>query len=89
MPGGPAERAGLQGPRIERHESRQGPFVTTRQTLNVAAADMIVGVDGRAIKTADDFLDAVESKQPGDQVVLTVVRGGQQRQVPLRLETAQ
>ncbi len=87
--GGPAELAGLQGPRVEKHEKRQGPFVTTYQTLNVAAADMIVGVDGRPIKTADDFLDAVESKQPGDQVVLTVVRGGQQRQVPLRLEAAQ
>ncbi|MEN6448933.1 MAG: trypsin-like peptidase domain-containing protein [Thermoguttaceae bacterium] len=88
-PGGPAERAGLQGPKIEKRERRQGPFVTTYQTLNVSAADMIVAVDGRPVKTADDFLDAIESKQSGDQVTITVVRAGQQRQVPLKLETAQ
>ncbi|MCE5267153.1 MAG: trypsin-like peptidase domain-containing protein [Planctomycetaceae bacterium] len=89
VPGGPAERAGLQGPKLEKHEKRQGPFVTTYQTVNVSTADMIVGVDGRPIKTADDFLDAVESKQPGDQVTIAVIRGGQQRDVPLRLEAAQ
>ncbi|MEN6458675.1 MAG: trypsin-like peptidase domain-containing protein [Thermoguttaceae bacterium] len=89
VPGGPAERAGLQGPRVEKHEKRQGPFVTTYQTVNVASADMIVGVDGRPIKTADDFLDAIESKRPGDTAVINVVRAGQQRNVSLRLETAQ
>ena len=66
VPGGPAERAGLQGPRIEREQRRQGPFVYEYQTVDRAAADMIVAVDGRPIKTADDFLDAIEAKQPGD-----------------------
>ena len=47
---------------------------------------MIVAVDGRSIKTADDVLDAVESKQPGDVVTITVIRAGQQKQIPLRLE---
>jgi S1-C subfamily serine protease len=83
---GAAERAGLQGPKIETRQKRQGPFVSEYQTLNLAAADMIVAVDGQPIKTADDFLNAVEAKQPGDQVTLTVVRAGQQKQIPLRLE---
>jgi len=81
--GGPAERAGLQGPKIEK---RPGPFGSDRLTINLAAADMIVAVDGQPIKTADDFLNAVEAKQIGDQVVITVIRAGQQKQIPLRLE---
>ena len=47
---------------------------------------MIVAVDGQPIKTADDFLNAIEAKQPGEQIVFTVVRGGQQRQLPVQLE---
>ena len=55
----------------------------------MAAADIIVAVDGQPIKTADDFLNAIEVKQPGDQVVITVLRSGRQLQVPLRLETTE
>lgn len=89
VPGGPAERAGLLGPKIRKEQKRQGPFVYESQTIDRAAADMIVAVDGQPTKTADDFLAAIEAKQPGDQVVITVVRGGQQKQVPLRLEAAE
>lgn len=89
VPGGAAERAGLQGPQIKKEQKRQGPFVYEYRTVDRAAADMIVAVDGKPIKTADDFLEAIESKPPGDQVVITVVRNGQQQQVPLRLEAAE
>jgi S1-C subfamily serine protease len=85
VPGGPAEHAGLQGPRIKKEQRRQGPFTYEYQSVDRAAADLIVAVDGRPIKTADDFLDAIEVKQPGEVVTVTVVRAGQQRQVPLRL----
>ena len=84
-PGGPAQRAGLQGPRIEERQQRQGPFIIKSQTPNWAAADMIVAVDGKPIKTPDDFLTIVEAKQPGQQVVITVIRAGQQVDVPLTL----
>jgi S1-C subfamily serine protease len=89
VPGGPAERAGLRGPQIKREQRRQGPFTYEYQTVDRAAADMIVAVDGRPIKTADEFLDAIEAKQPGDVVAVTVIRAGQQRQVPLRLEATE
>jgi len=89
VPGGAAERAGLHGPRIKKEQKRQGPFVYEYQTIDRAAADRIVAVDGRPIKTADDFLDAIEVKQPGDQVLITVVRAGRQVQIPLRLEAAE
>ncbi len=78
-PGGPAERAGLQGPKIVRQQRRQGPFVYEFQTVDRAAADLIVAVDGKPVHSGDDFLDIIESKQPGDQVTLTVVRRGQRR----------
>ncbi len=46
VPGGAAERAGLQGPRIRKEQRRQGPFVYETTTIDRAAADMIVAVDG-------------------------------------------
>jgi len=75
----------LHGPRVVRQQKRQGPFVYEYQTVDRSAADLIVAVDGKPIKTADEFLDAIESKQPGEQVVLSVVRAGQPRQVPVQL----
>jgi S1-C subfamily serine protease len=89
VPGGTAERAGLQGPRIREEQKRQGPFVFKQTIIDRSAADLIVAVDGQPIKTAEDFLNAVEAKQPGDEVVLTVIRAGQQQQIPLRLEASQ
>jgi S1-C subfamily serine protease len=88
-PGGPAEQAGLHGFRIVRQQKRQGPFVVEHRTIDQSAADLIVGVDGKPIKTADDFLDAIESKRPGEQVIIRVIRGGQERQVPLVLEAGE
>jgi S1-C subfamily serine protease len=85
-PNGAAERAGLQGPKVVRERRRQGPFVYERQTIDRSAADLIVAVDGKPVKTADDFLDLIESKQPGDTVVVTVVRNGQKTQVPVQLD---
>ncbi len=66
--GGPAESAGLHGPKITRQQRRQGPFVYEYQTIDRSAADLIVGVDGKPTKTTDDFLDAIESHHPGEQV---------------------
>ncbi len=88
-PGGAAERAGLQGFKVVREQRRQGPVVYELQTIDRSAADLIVAVDGKPVHSADDFLDAIESKRAGDQVVLTVVRGGQQRKVPVRLEVGE
>ncbi len=85
LPGGPAELAGLKGPRVVR--KRQGPFVY--ESIDRLAADLIVGIDGKRIKTADDFLDIIESKQPGDTVVLTVSRGGREVTVPVKLASGE
>ncbi|MCA9016021.1 MAG: trypsin-like peptidase domain-containing protein [Planctomycetaceae bacterium] len=73
-PGGPAEKAGIRGPKIERQ--RRGLIVIER--IDRGAADLIIAVDEKQIKTAGDFLDYIESKKPGDTVVVTVLRGKEQ-----------
>jgi S1-C subfamily serine protease len=87
-PNGPALKAGLHELQIERKQKRQGPFVYEVPTPNIATADFIVAVDGKPVRTADDFLDIIETKRPGDQVTLSVARAGKQIQIPLKLEAA-
>jgi S1-C subfamily serine protease len=84
-PGGPAERAGLQGFKIVKQRRRQGPFTYDTQTIDRNAADLITAVDGEKVTSAGDFLSVVEAKQPGQDVTLTIVRGGREMQVVLRL----
>lgn len=84
-PGGPAEQAGLRGIRIVRERKRQGPFVYETETIDRSAADLIVAVDGQRVTTADEFLDIVESKRPGEEVAITIVRQGREQELRLRL----
>jgi S1-C subfamily serine protease len=83
-PGGPAERAGLRGPVVERR--RRGPF--TYESENRKAADVIIAVNDTEAKTADDFLAIVESQRPGDAVTITVLRDGQPVNITVTLATA-
>ncbi|QGQ32670.1 trypsin-like serine protease [Gimesia maris] len=73
-PGGPAETAGIRGPKIVRQ--RRG--LITIERVDRGAADLIVAVDSRPVKTASDFLDYIESKKPGDTVTVSVLRGKEQ-----------
>jgi S1-C subfamily serine protease len=81
IPGGPAERAGLQGPQIVTR--RRGPFVV--EQVDRTAADLIVAVDGKKVTNADDFLGIIEAKEPGNQVALTIIRKGKEMQVQVVL----
>jgi len=89
VPGGAAEKAGLRGPRKSTQPRRQGPFVFNYTIIDRSAADVIAAVDGQPVKTGDDFLSIIEAKQPGEQVVLTIIREGKQIQIPLRLEAGE
>ncbi|MCH2201904.1 MAG: trypsin-like peptidase domain-containing protein [Fuerstiella sp.] len=80
-PGGPADQAGLRGPRVTR--KRRGPIVIER--TDRSAADLIVAVDSLPSNSVDDFLGYIESKSPGDRVVLTVIRGSTELNIPVRL----
>jgi S1-C subfamily serine protease len=84
-PGGPAETAGLRGFRITSQRRRQGPLVYESRSLDRSTADLILAVDGEPVSTPGEFLSAIESRQPGEEVVITIEREGQQLRVPLRL----
>jgi S1-C subfamily serine protease len=81
VPGGPADRAGLQGPQLVR--SRRGPFLV--ESIDRSVADLIVAVDGQKVTNADDFLSIVEAKEPGQSVTLTVLRKGKEQPVTIVL----
>ncbi len=74
-PGSPADRAGLRG----------GSRPTSITGLP-AGGDLIVAIDGKPVLTFDDLLGyLIKNKKPGDTVVLTIVRDGQEREVNLTL----
>jgi len=61
--GSPAERAGLRP-------------VSVTQSGRTLAGDIITAVDGRPVKSVDDISRYLETKRPGDEVTLTVLREG-------------
>ena len=84
-PGGPAERAGLRGFRVIRERRQRGAFIYEETRVDRDYADMIVEIDGKRITTADELLTIVESKKPGDEVTVTVIRDGQKENVTVLL----
>lgn len=60
----PAEKAGLKSMGLDRFG-------------NPVSADVIIAVDGTAVKNAEDLIDYLQSKKVGDTISLTVVRGSQ------------
>ena len=51
-----------------------------------SGGDLIVSVDGRPVRVFGDFLSYLMThKSPGDQIVLTIIRNGQEMEVPLTL----
>jgi 2-alkenal reductase len=73
--GGPADKAGL----------RAGDQPTSIDGL-LAGGDLIVAIDGRPIKVFDDLLRyLINTKSPGDTVVLTVLRGEEKVDITITL----
>jgi len=88
-PGGAAQLAGLSGPKLVIRQKRQGPIVYQSRTIDRSAADLIVAVDDEPVRSVDDLMTLVESKKPGDEVIVTVIRDGEQTQVPVKLTEEQ
>jgi len=49
--------------------------------------DVITQVDGQTISGPDDLTSAITSKQPGDEVTLTLLRGGDTKTLKVTLKT--
>ena len=75
---GPAKRAGLKGYRLIRERRRRGSVILERTRIDQSQADLIVAVDGKPVKTDDEFRTLIESRKPGDIVRITVLRDDQQ-----------
>ncbi len=80
-PGGPAEKANLRGPKITR--TRRGVFIEER--IDRSAADLILAVNGKPVKSADDLLSEIEAQPVGATVKLEVFRDGKHIEVPVTL----
>lgn len=75
VPGSPAEKAGLRG----------GSRETEIPGL-LAGGDLIIAIDGQPVRRFDDLLKyLINHKQPGDDVVFTVLRDGEEVEVTVRL----
>lgn len=73
-PNGPADQAGI----------RAGNQATSMGLT--AGGDLIVGIDGQPILRFDDLLRyLINNKSPGDTIVLSVMRGEEQIDVPITL----
>ena len=76
MPDGPADEAGIEGGSAE---------VTIGGQPITAGGDVIISVDGEDVSGMDDVIAAVNDKQPGDEVELTLSRKGSERDVTVDL----
>jgi len=86
---GPADTAGLRGFKWITERKQTGPFITERTYLDRSNADLILAIDGKPVKSGDELLDVVEGKKPGAQVVLRIVRGGREVELPVTLGVAE
>jgi len=74
-PGSPADDAGLVG----------GSKETSLPNL-LAGGDLIIAVDGRQVDTFSQMLSyLIANKGPGDDIVLTILRGSEEMEVTLTL----
>ncbi len=75
-PAGPSANAGLRG----------STGTKTVDSLDVpVGGDVITAVDGKAVNSFSDLLVEIAYKQPGDEVKLTVLRGGNEMEIDVVL----
>jgi S1-C subfamily serine protease len=56
-------------------------------TAGLQPRDVVIAVDGKQLEGESDLAQILSSHKPGDQVKLTIVRGGQQQDVTVTLGT--
>jgi S1-C subfamily serine protease len=73
---GPARKAGVRGG--DTPVSLGGADI-------LLGGDVLVAIDGKKVRSMDDVIGVVGSKQPGDEVRLELVRGSDRRTVKVKL----
>jgi S1-C subfamily serine protease len=74
--GAPADQAGLVG---------SSGTQTVNGTPFSTGGDVITAIDGTKVTSADQLITLIRTKKPGDQISLTVVRGGNTQTVSVTL----
>jgi S1-C subfamily serine protease len=75
-PGGPAEKAGIRG--------GSSPVEFQAQAFR-PGGDVITKVDGKAIEDSAQLADLIADYEPGEEVPLEIHRGGDTREIQVRL----
>jgi len=76
---GPASQADLRGG--SREVEVEGTFEIVR-----VGGDIIIGIDDQPVNGMDDLITYLETRQVGDEVVVTVLRDGDEQMIPITLE---
>jgi S1-C subfamily serine protease len=76
FPGMPAAEAGMTGA----YRNARGDIVL---------GDIITRIDGKTIRTQDDYFNAVEAREPGDKVKIETLRGDEKRAYRVELVESQ
>jgi S1-C subfamily serine protease len=76
--GGPADKAGLKG--------SSGTKQIDAFSVPVGG-DVVVEADGLSVNGFDDLLSIVAAKDPGDVLMLTILRDGKRQEIAVTLET--
>jgi S1-C subfamily serine protease len=81
---GAADQAGLKGGYREVTE-RFGTMQVRRQFFDRENADVILKIEDKEIQTADDINNIVGERKPGDEIAVTILRGGRETVLRVRL----
>jgi S1-C subfamily serine protease len=73
---GPAKNAGVKGGDTQ---------VTLGGNDLVLGGDVLTGIDGKPVKSMDDVISVVDTKNPGDKVTLELLRGKSKRTATVTL----
>jgi S1-C subfamily serine protease len=73
---GPAKKAGVRGG--DTQVSLGGADV-------LLGGDVVTAIDGKPVRSMEDVIRIVDSKEPGDQATLTLLRGKDERKAKVTL----
>lgn len=83
--GGPAASAGIRSAKIERKIVRTRRGLEEAVEIDQSKADIILAVAGIPVNTTDELQDILDQLEPGQSVNLTILRGGAQQTLGVKL----